>query len=570
VIESREEEAIAIAAEALAAEGFVRVGERTWTGMLEPAIRASLELPLEFPYRLPLVMLDRRSLPRRIPHVDKSGKICLAPETGIQLVTDRPGDLAIDALKRARAIVKDGLSGANALDLQREFLAYWRERDATFLYCICSADGPSRAIIGAEVDMRNGASSSKAMVLADSHTQLREWLGRLGRSAAKQEAALFFHLDEPFDPPDFDDVITVDAILSLIRSRLTVGDRGFFERSLDRKLSVPLTVAISMPLPEARHRVVFGFRVPRTRLSDSGFRPGQVPLRAAIIRALREPIPALDIRRLDPAYLIERGGGQPDLMKTRIVIVGGGAVGGPVAMHLAAGGVGSLHLIDDEDLAAENVHRHPLGVSAIGAPKVVGLRQAIGARFPHVNVTIDHSKIEDVVKRDISALTRSDLVVVALGDPTIESWLNKKLHGLVRCMHAWVEPQGLGGHVLLAGARGSPGCFDCIVDLGDEAGIKASLAAAGQDFGVSLAGCAGTFTPYGELDAGRAAIEAARVAVAALQGGEPDALLVSWMENPATFEGRGFTLSPRGRNFSIGERRREMSFVNSACGVCSG
>ncbi|SRR6266542_1925900 len=111
------------------------------------------------------------------------------------------------------------------------------------------------------------------------------------------------------------------------------------------------------------------------------------------------------------------------------------------------------------------------------------------------------------------------------------------------------------------------GCFECLLDHGDHPGIKASLAESDQDFAVSFSGCAGTFTPYGELDADRAALEATRVAIGLLRGGEPESVLVSWMEDPSAFDER-YKRSARGKTFSVGERRRETRFIDPSCTVC--
>lgn len=568
---SLEERAIAEAAGVLASAGFAPAGDGTWTGTIDPQLEhpVSLRLPGDFPFGLPQIRVNRRKLPRRIPHVEPDGKLCLAPQSGIYLVTGRPGDLVLDAIDRARQIIRDGLSGANDGHFQQEFLAYWNARARIATYSICSPNAASREVLCAEISVPRGVEPWRAMVFADSQEQLRRWLGRLGGVQVRAHRALLLHLELPFDPPDFDADIRVEEVIATLDGCLPAKDRQFLARWWGQKLSLPLFVIVSMPLPPSQDHAVFGVRIPRSADHNHGFRRGQVPLQVGLARARRESIEEVTVHRLDAAYVLKRGGAQVSMLDKRVVLIGCGAVGGTTAMHLAAAGVGSLHLVDDDHLSEDNVHRHELGVSSVSAAKVTEIQRALGARFPHVEVTIDASKVQEALEKGAAGITSADLVVIALGDPTLEEWLNGALHGAVRRLHVWLEPLGLGGHALLTGRGKAPGCFRCLMDHGEDPGNKARFARGDKDFGVSFAGCAGTFTPYGELDADRAAIEATRLAVAALADREPVGVLVSWMEDRTGFESQGYELSDRGRMFEIGSRRRETTFVDLACTVCS-
>ena len=92
--------------------------------------------------------------------------------------------------------------------------------------------------------------------------------------------------------------------------------------------------------------------------------------------------------------LAEIGGpGQQALRRARVLIVGMGGVGGPAALYLAAAGVGTLGLIDDDTVALSNLQRQIAFDSAdIGRPKV-----AAGAA--HLNVLNPHVRIETFAER---------------------------------------------------------------------------------------------------------------------------------------------------------------------------
>jgi len=86
--------------------------------------------------------------------------------------------------------------------------------------------------------------------------------------------------------------------------------------------------------------------------------------------------------------LSEIGGpGQQALKRARVLIVGLGGVGAPAALYLAAAGVGTLGLIDDDSVALSNLQRQILfDVAAIDRPKVQAGAERLGALNPHVHV----------------------------------------------------------------------------------------------------------------------------------------------------------------------------------------
>ncbi|MGA0545394.1 HesA/MoeB/ThiF family protein [Brevundimonas sp. VNH65] len=86
--------------------------------------------------------------------------------------------------------------------------------------------------------------------------------------------------------------------------------------------------------------------------------------------------------------LSEIGGpGQQRLAAARVLIVGAGGVGGPAALYLAAAGVGTIGLVDDDTVALSNLQRQILFSDAdIGAPKVQAAAARLARTNPHVSV----------------------------------------------------------------------------------------------------------------------------------------------------------------------------------------
>jgi molybdopterin-synthase adenylyltransferase len=86
--------------------------------------------------------------------------------------------------------------------------------------------------------------------------------------------------------------------------------------------------------------------------------------------------------------LAEIGGpGQQKLASARVLIVGAGGVGGPAALYLAAAGIGTIGLIDDDTVALSNLQRQILfDTHEIGRPKVEAGADRLTAINPHVRV----------------------------------------------------------------------------------------------------------------------------------------------------------------------------------------
>src|ERR1041385_2738103 len=86
--------------------------------------------------------------------------------------------------------------------------------------------------------------------------------------------------------------------------------------------------------------------------------------------------------------LREVGGvGQAKIRHARVLIVGAGGLGNPVALYLAAAGIGRLGLVDDDTVSLSHLQRQILFKTAdIGRPKVEAGSQALKALNPGVEI----------------------------------------------------------------------------------------------------------------------------------------------------------------------------------------
>ncbi len=79
--------------------------------------------------------------------------------------------------------------------------------------------------------------------------------------------------------------------------------------------------------------------------------------------------------------------GQLKLLDAKVLLIGAGALGSPNSLYLAAAGVGTLGIVDDDEVDASNLQRQVAhNTERIGTPKTESARKTIEALNPDVNV----------------------------------------------------------------------------------------------------------------------------------------------------------------------------------------
>jgi molybdopterin-synthase adenylyltransferase len=89
------------------------------------------------------------------------------------------------------------------------------------------------------------------------------------------------------------------------------------------------------------------------------------------------------------------GPGQNKLKAARVLCVGAGGLGSPVIEYLAAAGVGTLGLVDDDKVSLSNLQRQVVHATAnVGQLKVVSAGERVAAINPHVNVELHPVRLD--------------------------------------------------------------------------------------------------------------------------------------------------------------------------------
>jgi adenylyltransferase/sulfurtransferase len=103
------------------------------------------------------------------------------------------------------------------------------------------------------------------------------------------------------------------------------------------------------------------------------------------------------------------GPGQAALKRARVLVIGAGGLGAPALLYLAAAGIGTLGVVDDDAVSLSNLQRQVIhATDDLGKPKVASAASAIARLNPHVAVETHGVRLN--AANAIDLISRYDLV----------------------------------------------------------------------------------------------------------------------------------------------------------------
>jgi len=152
--------------------------------------------------------------------------------------------------------------------------------------------------------------------------------------------------------------------------------------------------------------------------------------------------------------------GQESLKKSHVFIAGCGGLGSPIALYLAAAGVGTLTLVDQDTVVLSNLNRQLLHWSAdIGRAKVRSGEEKLRCLNPEISIHAIHGSISS---ETLSALAKgADIIVDAVDLMETRLILNSySVRFKVPFVHGAVH--GLKGQMMVI-MPGETACLQCLV-----------------------------------------------------------------------------------------------------------
>lgn len=176
--------------------------------------------------------------------------------------------------------------------------------------------------------------------------------------------------------------------------------------------------------------------------------------------------------------LRELGGpGQRQLKAARVLVLGAGGLGSPVLMYLAAAGVGTLGVIDDDTVSISNLQRQILhSDERLGMAKVLSAATAVAAINPHVKVNAFRQRLD---ADTVGALFAGyDLILDGTDNFETRALANRAAVALGKPLVSGAITQWEGQVSVYDPARGGP-CLACVFPEAPAAGLAPDCSIAG-------------------------------------------------------------------------------------------
>lgn len=165
--------------------------------------------------------------------------------------------------------------------------------------------------------------------------------------------------------------------------------------------------------------------------------------------------------------------GQERLLASKVLIVGLGGLGSPVALYLAASGVGELHLADHDEVDLSNLQRQIIHDTAgIGRGKAQSAAQRVEALNPALRLHVLSDRLE--AERLEQAVAAVDLVVDASDNMTTRFALNSACFALGKPLVSGAAIRCEGQLTVFDFRRPDSPCYRCLYGEVDDTALNCS------------------------------------------------------------------------------------------------
>ena len=526
-------------------------------------VQIAIAFAPHFPLSLPDIFVKDNVSFRA--HVGSEGKLCLFDSSAILIKQELADQFVIDCFDQAVKIlnIRPGSKVYND-EVCREFDSYWLSVMNKKAYSCLDLQ-----------DIRYGeypmVVANGVMVIANTKNEaevlLRNTFGLSVDKDAFERTCLVVRIRDGSIMMPLSKQFRWNAVRRYVLDNTSSSVKRQFRKFLGNKVKHFVRYLLLI-YPAKEGDILFGFRI---EFNNSRYCKIENLQTCKVENAF--------IERIDYQYLTMRGGATPILKDKRVLLLGCGSVGGYIASNLCQSGVMNVDILDDDFFQPENVHRHWLGFDSISPKeykyKANLMREKLQAQYPYADIAplnfVDRSA-ESFIS-DTSNLAHYDLIISALGEPTINLEINRILKDNsieVPFMCCFNEPYGIGGHVMAVNLDENS-CLQCLYtdSISNElVPFRGSFAEPHQNFKKNLSGCSSAFVPYSCLDSQQTAILATRKAIDILNGCLTKNSLFSWIGSPDTFLAQGFKLSEQYlANKDNGFTSIDI-FTNANCRVC--
>jgi molybdopterin/thiamine biosynthesis adenylyltransferase len=555
--------------------------------VLEGPATLVVGLPSDFPSKLPYFFDSQRQF-GFIPHLEEDGFICFTRNENLVIDERFPGAAVLNCLEKVIYILENGESGTNNQEFLEEYEVYWGKICSMGGHVALDEDNETiRELDLYVIELQDNITLFSCEKKFKSPLLYISNFFHTDTSDLRKKRCLYIPLDEGtfIRPPRKGEVWSFAELKNNIFSNIS---RMKKEKLLQLIRNTPKSnnrldyLVLSLSI-ESNKKALFGvvLHYPEGMIIN---RKMKMQLHPFIQKPPTINVIPFQITRHNQQYLLSRTGGDVALTSKIAVVIGVGSLGSVVAMGLAKAGYKFITLIDYDRMDIDNIYRHELGVDQVYSSndpskfstqfKVNAMKEEIERKYPFTEVNAINKEIMVVLRGNQIDWSKVDLAIVCIGSPNVEMLINRFMHELPNSppvLYSWIEPFGIGGHVIVTLNKEKTGCYQCLFKpISDEYPISnlSAFAAPGQSFTESLGGCGSYFTPYSFLDSEETVHLILRTANNVAQNRVHGNPIYSWKGDSSLFIEKGYKLSGRYQMSNEEIIANQRMFHNCFCPVC--
>ena len=432
--------------------------------ILEGPATLVVGLPFDFPSSLPH-FYDSQHQFGFMPHLEDDGFICFTRNENLVIDERYPGRVVLDCLEKVIAVLELGETESNNHDFLEEFEVFWAKtckyRQAHTIFNEKNEDVRELDLYLMPTDgityfICERGFNPEYYVQTTFHQNLGEMIRR---------RCIYIPLDNGtfIKPPKRGQLWSFKELKAFVLNNISHEKRrvlyNLFNKTPKSNKQYDY-FCLALPIDEEK-RALIGVTInyPDGMVVN---RKAKITLHPFVQCPAQINIFSFSINRHQKEFLLERTSGDSGFVEKTAVVVGVGAIGSVVAVGLAKAGFSAITLIDHDWLDVENIYRHELGVDQlfdcnesdhlIPQRKVEALKKEIQRKYPFTRVETIPQKISTVIDENKVNWAAFDFVIVCVGSPNVEMYINRHMHRLEYAppvIYAWVEPFGIGGHILI-------------------------------------------------------------------------------------------------------------------------
>src|SRR5919106_3789620 len=185
-----------------------------------------------------------------------------------------------------------------------------------------------------------------------------------------------------------------------------------------------------------------------------------------------------EVRRYSRHLIIPDVGmtGQKRLKNAKVLVIGAGGLGSPALLYLAAAGVGTIGIVEFDEVDESNLQRQIIhGQSDVGKSKAVSAKESIAETNPYVNVVVHDERLDN--DNVLGIFAQYDLIVDGTDNFATRYMVNDAAV-LLKKPYVWGSIYRFDGQASVFWAENGP-CYRCLYPEPPPPGMVPSCAEGG-------------------------------------------------------------------------------------------